>query len=159
MSFAVNGMNLFAGTNGYGVFLSTNNCIRWYSVQTGLTNGNVYALAISDTNIYAGTDDGVFLSTNNGGSWAAVNTGLTNRYISDFAISGINLFVGTTLGGVFLSTNNGTSWIAINTGLTDSTVNCLAICDTNLFAGTNSGIWRLRYTEVYPIGWTVLGEK
>ena len=62
-----------------GVFLSTNNGTSWTAVNTGLTNTYVYALAVSGTNLFAGTyGGGVFLSTNNGTSWTAVNTGLTN---------------------------------------------------------------------------------
>ncbi|MCK7528687.1 MAG: hypothetical protein MZV64_69585 [Ignavibacteriales bacterium] len=42
----------------------------------------VSALAVSGTNLFAGTmAGGVFLSTNNGTSWTAVNTGLTNTYV------------------------------------------------------------------------------
>ncbi|MCK7528688.1 MAG: hypothetical protein MZV64_69590 [Ignavibacteriales bacterium] len=65
-----------------GVFLSTNNGTSWTAVNTGLTNTNVRALAVSGTNLFAGTDGGgVFLSTNNGTSWTAVNTGLTNTNV------------------------------------------------------------------------------
>jgi hypothetical protein len=53
--FAVNGTNLFAGTYGSGVFLSTNNGTSWVSVSTGLTNTNVEALAVSGTDLFAGT--------------------------------------------------------------------------------------------------------
>ena len=45
--FAVSGTNLFAGTDGGGVFLSTNNGTSWTAVNTGLTNTYVYALAVS----------------------------------------------------------------------------------------------------------------
>ena len=47
MSLAVSGTNLFAGTYGGGVFLSTNNGTSWTAVNTGLTNTDVYALAVS----------------------------------------------------------------------------------------------------------------
>ena len=83
------------------------------------------ALAVSGTNLFAGTDGGVFLSTNNGTSWTAVNTGLTNTVCLVLLPSrGTNLFAGTDGGGVFLSTNNGTSWTAVNTGLTNTYVMC-----------------------------------
>jgi hypothetical protein len=58
---AVNGSNLFAGTNRGGVFLSTNPALRdasWTAVNTGLTNTHVFALAVSGTNLFAGTDGG-----------------------------------------------------------------------------------------------------
>jgi ligand-binding sensor domain-containing protein len=87
-------------------------------VQTnGPYGGEIRALAVSGTNLYAGTwDSGVFLSTNNGASWRAVNAGLGNHYVSALAVSDTNLFAGT-YDGVFLSTNNGTSWTSMNSGL------------------------------------------
>jgi hypothetical protein len=86
---------------GGGVFLSTNNGTSWTAVNNGLTNTFVRALAVSGTNLFAGTVEGggVFLSTNNGTSWTA--TGLTNRDVMAFAISGTNLFAGTWGGGVW----------------------------------------------------------
>ncbi len=83
------------------MFLSTNNGASWTEVNNGLTNTNVFAFAVSGTNLFAGTlGGGVFLSTNNGTSWTAVNTGLTNTYVRAFAVSGTNLFAGTG-GGVW----------------------------------------------------------
>jgi hypothetical protein len=76
-ALAVSGTNLFAGTFGGGVFLSTNNGTSWTAVNTGLTNLYVFALAVSGTNLFAGTYyGGVFRSTNNGTSWTTVNSGL-----------------------------------------------------------------------------------
>jgi photosystem II stability/assembly factor-like uncharacterized protein len=128
--------NLFAGTSGGGVFISTNNGTNW--TQTGLAP-YVYALAVSGTNLFAGTPSGVFLSTNNGTSWTAVNTGLTNVGVRALAVSGTNLFAGTEGDGVWLSTNNGASWTEVNTGLTSTEVRALAVSGTNLFAGTYGG--------------------
>ncbi|MGH7600078.1 MAG: regulator, partial [bacterium] len=47
LCFAVNGSNLFAGTFGGGVFLSTNNGTNWTAVNTGLTNTVVRSLAVN----------------------------------------------------------------------------------------------------------------
>ena len=95
--------------NFSSVCLSTNNGTSWTAVNSGLTNTFVQALAVSGTNIFAGTfvgrggmwGGGVFLSTNNGTSWTAVNSGLTNTAINAFAVSGTNLFAGTYGGGVW----------------------------------------------------------
>jgi len=145
--FAVNGSNLFAGTDG-GVFRSTNNGTSWTAVNTGLTDTYVLSLAVSGSNLFAGTDGGVFRSTNNGTSWTAVNTGLTNTDVSSLAVNGSNLFAGTG-DGVFLSTNNGTSWTAVNTGLTSRIVDALAVNGSNLFAGTeDGGVWRRPLSEM-----------
>ncbi len=121
---AVSGTNLFAGTGRGGVFLSTNNGTSWTAVNNGLTNTNVYALAVSPasggtggTNLFAGTwGDGVFLSTNNGISWTAVNTGLTNTRVWSLAVSPAS---GRTGG-------------------------------TNLFAGTDGSVWRRPLAEMVP---------
>jgi hypothetical protein len=59
------GTNLFAGTEGGGVFLSTNNGTSWTAVNTGLTHTYVLSLAVSPatgeaggTNLFAGTEGG-----------------------------------------------------------------------------------------------------
>jgi hypothetical protein len=111
----------------------------------------VYSLAVSGTNIFAGTwNCGIFLSTNNGISWTAVNNGLMGISINALAVSpngtaDTNIFAGTGTGGIFLSTNNGTSWTAVNNGLpTNYWVSSIAIFSngiwgTNLLAGTSIG--------------------
>lgn len=50
--------NLFAGTSGSGVFLSTNDGASWTAVNSSLTNTAVLALATSGTNLFAGTQGG-----------------------------------------------------------------------------------------------------
>ncbi len=142
LSFAITGVNLFAGTDSGGVFLSTNNGATWTAVNSGLTDTTVRSLAASGANLFAGTHaGGVFLSTNNGSSWTAVNSGLTNTAVNSLVTSSANLFAGTG-GGVFLSTDNGSTWAAVNSGLTNTVVYSLATSGANLFAGTNgSGVW------------------
>jgi len=117
----------------------------------GPYGGFVYALAVSGTNIFAGTNDGVYLSTNNGTSWTEVDSGLTYTYVQALAVSGTNLFAGTDA-GVFLSTNNGTSWKEASTGLTNTYVNALAVSGMNLFAGTwSGGVWRRPLSEMTSV--------
>jgi hypothetical protein len=53
-SLLVAGSNIFAGT-GEGVYLSTNNGVSWTTVNSGLSNLYIYALAAIDKNIFAGT--------------------------------------------------------------------------------------------------------
>lgn len=49
--------------NAIGVFRSTNNGLSWNSINTGLTNPNVWSLAINPNGyIFAGTKGGVFRS-------------------------------------------------------------------------------------------------
>ena len=129
--------NLFAGSSGGGVFLSTNNGASWTAASQGLSNGSVATLAVAGNKIFAGTSGGgVFLSSNGGGSWVQASNGLTCLDIWCMAVSGTNLFAGTHGGGIFRSTNEGGSWAAVNGGLKDTIVECISVHGTNLLAGT-----------------------
>src|SRR5208283_3498388 len=100
--FAISGTNLFAGTNGGGVFLSNDNGTSWTPVNKGLSNTVVNALAVSDAGIFAGTNGGgVFLSNDNGTSWTSVNEGLTSTVVNALAVSDAGIFAGTPSGDVF----------------------------------------------------------
>ena len=166
--FAVSGTNIFAGAEDSNnpqlccrglVLLSTDNGANWTSVSTGIVTKQVSALAISDTNIFAGTFGGgsMYLSTNNGTSWTEINTGMADAdtIVSTLAISGTNIFAGTVGGGVYLSTDAGANWTAVNTGLTDlRVVSSLATSGTNIFAGTSGGVF---FSTDSGANWTETG--
>jgi ligand-binding sensor domain-containing protein len=143
--FAVSGSNLFAGTQGSGILLSTDNASSWKAVNSGLTNTSILSLAVSPTgtsgtNIFAGTNgEGVFLSTNNGTSWEAVNKGISSSNITAIVVSGKKMFAGTIFDGVFSSTDNGANWTPA--GLAKTYIGSLLISETNLFAGSSDGIF------------------
>ena len=141
-ALVVSGTNLFAGTSGDGVFLSTNNGTSWTQVNSGLANKNVYALAVSpngagDTNLFAGTyGGGVYLSTNNGLSWNGYDA--TFPYVKALSVSDTNIFVGSFSSGVCCFSESG-GWR--QDGLLYTHVNAFVVYDTNVFAGTLSGIF------------------
>ena len=56
--FAISATDIFVGTGGDGVFMSTDNGITWTQVNTGLTNKSVASLTIADIYIFAGTFGG-----------------------------------------------------------------------------------------------------
>lgn len=100
-SLAVEGTNIFAGATFDGVFLSTDNGTYWSPVNNGLKGYqkiSLGALALSGTNVFAGTDSGVFLSTDNGANWTAVNSGLGNDTINAIGVTGTDLYAGTNGG-------------------------------------------------------------
>jgi len=119
---------LYAGTDGHGVYKSTNGGSTWNFVNTGLTNLVVRALALdptTPTTLYAGTESGVFKSTNGGSTWSPVNTGLTTIFTGlDLVVRALALdpTTPTTLytsiynGGVFKSTNGGSTWNPAGSG-------------------------------------------
>src|SRR5258707_14431885 len=81
------------------LFTTTNPLLAQWVQSYGPYGGFVNSLAVSDTNLYAGTyGGGVFLSTNNGASWT--QTGLRNTNVYALDVSGTNLFAGTVGDGV-----------------------------------------------------------
>jgi hypothetical protein len=137
-ALAVNGTNLFAGTNGGGVFLSTDDGTMWNPVNTGLANLNVKALLVSQPKIIAGTDDGVFRSTNNGTTWTEVPCGV-DPSVTAFTTNGSSFYAGTNGLGVFRSTDHGAHWILVDNGLPNQVPNEICACGSNLFAGVSDG--------------------
>jgi hypothetical protein len=143
----INDINIFAGTDN-GIFISSNNDTDW--VKLGLSNKDVFSLAVSGSNIFAGSSfDGIFFSSDNGTNWTQANNGLpTDTSVYCFAESGTNIFAGVG-GNVFLSTNNGTTWKQMNDGLPYNYVLSLAVIGSNVFAGTyGTGVWKRPLSEL-----------
>jgi hypothetical protein len=116
---------LYAGTDGAGVFRSTDDGASW--AQTALTRISVTSFAEMGTRIFAGTiGGGVFRSDDGGNSWQAMNHELTSIVqtvgfrppdVLALTVWGGSLYVstrdnigGVPTGGVFRSDNRGNSW-------------------------------------------------
>ena len=135
-SFAIQDSNIFAGTWDAGVFFSTNNGNSWTALNSGtIFPSNVNALAIRDSNIFAGCDGGVFLSTDFGNNWMAINSGIPS-YVSVFtlAINDSNILAGTYEYGVYKSSNNGSSWAV--SSLNSNSIWAMVSRDSNIFEGS-----------------------
>ena len=150
LAFVASKTNRYAGTQRDGVFRSRNaSPARWGAINSGLANTSVYALALIDTNVFAGTDGGVFVRkdsssrADSGKVWRPALSGITDTRIRCLASSGTNLYAGTRYGGVFMTTDLGGSWNAVNQGLNHLDVRSLAFKGTDLFAGTDGGVYRL----------------
>lgn len=143
------GSDLYAGVSNLmgtmttnGVHRSTDGGATWTHLTSGMTYRKVYALAVSGTDIFAGTyDGGVYRSTDNGASWSAANSGLTDLNVMTLAVCGTDLYAGTYGGGVFKSVDNGSSWSAVNNGVTGTNVLSFAVVGSAVFAGTDSGLF------------------
>jgi ligand-binding sensor domain-containing protein len=121
------------------VFTSANPLHAQWIQTNGPYGGSILTLAVSGTNVFAGTYGGVFISTDNGSTWTQVNTGLTNTDVNALVFCGTNVFAGTWGGGIFLL--SGFNWTAVNTGLTNTLIHALTFSGTNLLAGTYSGVY------------------
>ena len=87
--------NLFAGTEGGGVFLSSNDGASWQDVNNGLDDSaTVYSLAIGGSNVFAGTNGLIYHSTNSGASWEVTDSSIFDL-AECIAISDSNFFAGT----------------------------------------------------------------
>lgn len=139
-SIYVSGSNIFAGSAGNGIYLSTNEGNNWSTINEGLTNLFVYGIAGLGSEIFAGTNSGIFKSTNNGANWFSSNTGITNNYIMSLGVSGIYIFAGTS-SNLYLSTNNGGLWNEVMNGLPAANYNSVFSYGANLYAGSSCGVY------------------
>ncbi|MBI5476049.1 MAG: hypothetical protein HY964_04855 [Ignavibacteriales bacterium] len=105
---------LYAGAFGWGVFKSIDGGITWLNYKTGLTNTHVRSiLVLSDTVVFAGTNDGVYKTTNGGNTWTlSVSTTNSIRSLAYDKYTGF-IYAASYGSGMFKSTNLGTSWTTV----------------------------------------------
>ncbi|MCU0406860.1 MAG: T9SS type A sorting domain-containing protein [Ignavibacteriaceae bacterium] len=144
-----------------GVFKTTNSGVNWTQINSGLTNTQVQAMGISNSNpnvLYAGTapgaNDGVYKSTNGGSSWTRVVNGITEPAGSfgmqafavhptnpDIAYCAIFNATANPTNGLYKTTDGGANWFPIINGIgTIRTFLSLAMSPTDpntLYAGTS----------------------
>jgi ligand-binding sensor domain-containing protein len=142
-ALAIDGSNIYAGTDNGLVFLSVNNGLNWTNVSSfgGNSYPRIREIAVLENRVFVATPQGVYVSSDNGASWVEFNSGLPQTINYCFAVSGSNIFAGTEGGGVFLSNIYSTTWTAVNNYLASPNVYSLFISGTNLFAGTDKGIF------------------
>ncbi len=137
----VNDGKVYAGTDGGGVFVSSDNGQNWKATR-GIRGFQVFSLAAFNGNLFAGTTGGqIFISTDGGQNWEFYGGGIpTNITTYDFAVSGGRLYAATLGDGVWRMGDNPYTWErAGTTGLTNLLVYTLAVSGANLFAGTAGG--------------------
>ena len=134
------GTNIFAGSSGGGVFLSTNNGNSWKLI--GLKNVDVVSLAVSGTHVFAGTNgSGIFISDDNGKTWREAEIPLQRPNIFAFAVvpgsdGNATIFAGTFYDGVYRSTDYGSHWVNTSDQKLPTEISCLAFRDSILYAGS-----------------------
>ncbi len=121
------------------IFIWSNTSVGQWQQANGPCAANVYALAVSDSNLYAGTAGGVFLSTDGGADWSSIAAGLPQYfYATKLLTNGTEIFAGG-IGGVYVSTDEGKIWTAVDNGLTDTRITALNVLGQTLYAGTEGG--------------------
>ncbi|MBK7259909.1 MAG: T9SS type A sorting domain-containing protein [Ignavibacteriae bacterium] len=103
ISLAANGSSMYAGTEGAGVFLSTDDGATWVNRSAGLTDSNVTALHVDGQTLFAGTSHGgVFFSRDDGMRWHAFGDGLGTDEVRALASNGEDLYAAIAWNGVWV---------------------------------------------------------
>ncbi|MHB8071379.1 MAG: WD40/YVTN/BNR-like repeat-containing protein [Candidatus Cryosericum sp.] len=137
---------------GQGLFASSDEGLRWKSVQPGPTTPWIDSLAedVSAGRMYAGTDtDGVIVSRDGGTTWSAAGKGLSTILSVSGAVNSIatttdgTAYAGTAARGVARSSDGGATWQRINSGLPDIDVRHIVVEGTTVYALTAHRLVRL----------------
>jgi photosystem II stability/assembly factor-like uncharacterized protein len=128
------GNDIYAATNGHGIFKSQNNGSTWTALTPVTGSSHIYSVAKAGNNLFAGTAGiGVYKSGDDGTTWAEVNEGLTSKTIHMLTPVGNNLFAATS-NGLFLSKNNGSNWAL--SGLPGINIITVKADNNKIYAGT-----------------------
>lgn len=153
---------VYAGTDGAGVYRSTDAGATWGAASVGLTDQHIYALALDPFDpqlAYAATLDGVFMTQNGGTAWFAAGGALPSiaktLHVDPQFPSW--LYAATQTDGVFMSHDRGATWQALPLdGFGGLSINALALgapsyhCRT-LYAATSWGVWAYNlYADALP---------
>ncbi len=135
---------IYAGTNLYGIYKSTDKGNSWIEKNNGIYGYKIVReLFVYHQNVFAGTEGTLFKSTNMGNSWHAINIGANTIACMTNSRRG-DIFAGALQGGMFKSTDEGTSWERIayfgaNAILFDSTENIYANRTSEVYRSSNYG--------------------
>jgi hypothetical protein len=143
----VGGQFTDAGENAKADHIAKWNGSNWSALGSGL-NGNVFAIAVSGSDVYAGGDfidaGGIasadYIAKWNGSNWSALGSGL-NGAVSAIVISGSEVYVGGGFGNAGRVGNtfciakwNGSNWSALGDGL-NGAVSAIAISGSIVYVG------------------------
>jgi photosystem II stability/assembly factor-like uncharacterized protein len=145
-SFAEHNGNLYAGTNGDGVLISTDGAVTWTQMRVGLPSiANVYQLLSDGPTIIAGVGggtNGLFRSDDNGVSWyQLITTGLPEYFVPTKLLKAGANYVTTGGEGIFIS-QDGTAWTQAHGWgpvLYQASIATIDRVGTTLYAGTHFG--------------------
>jgi photosystem II stability/assembly factor-like uncharacterized protein len=142
-TISANAGTLYAGTNGGGIYTSSDDGASWSSFSsTGLDNDIITRVLFDGTTWYAGTGGGVYKSTDSGANWIKMVTGMKAHTVNALLTDGTNVYAGTAGGGIFKSIDSGSSWVTINSGITGKNYMVFSLLRyaTDIYAGTSGGV-------------------
>ena len=102
---------LYVGTEGQGVYTSTDLGAHWTTINDGLASLDVYSVAETQAGtLLAATKQGIYRSTNYGVLWS--NAFETSRFYSVWSQDGLTLASG--VGNLYRSADDGVSWTHVS---------------------------------------------
>jgi photosystem II stability/assembly factor-like uncharacterized protein len=131
---------LFAGVEGVGLFLSSDNGLSWKTSDSKFSNLRMFRMIGDSGNLLLSSDGGVFLSRDSGSTWTPFDTKLISRCRIS-AVDHSNLYASSS-NGIFFSSDFGKNWIASNNGLSKTYILSFAVKGNALFAETGSGLFK-----------------
>jgi hypothetical protein len=165
----INDSFIIAGTDGDGIFVSTDDGENWTSSNRGLQDTLIHTILILGNTIFAGTETGVSVSTDNGENWRSINSGLSGLGVWSLEVSAgtagdTTIFAGSW-SGVYSSTDRGEHWKITGVSNTAAPVHSIVVFDRYVYAATvGEGIFLSRdngltwwnfyvrpYADDYPI--------
>jgi photosystem II stability/assembly factor-like uncharacterized protein len=150
-----NSGTVYLGTNGDGIFKSTDGGADWNAANVGLTAMHIDAVAVDpqhESTIYAATWTRFFKSEDGGLTWRSSQWGIPALFVSAIAIDPQNPSTiyagadsqedGSFLGGVFRSMDGGTSWSSTSLRCPVANLAIDKLDSNTLYAGTNCGLYK-----------------
>jgi len=148
-TIVVKDSSIFVGTDGDGIFVSTNNGENWKSINEGLQSKIVHTILINrktlpagQARIFAGTETGVSVSTDNGENWRSINSGLSGLGVWSLEArtdpAGDTTIFAGAWSGLYSSTDWGENWEATSLSSTTTPVNSIIIYKNFIYAATFS---------------------
>lgn len=133
---------LYAGTQGDGIFVSSDEGKSWTSINQGLGNLTIRKFAEINKRLYAGTNDGLYLLDDKGQKWK-LEYGNKLLQVNGILRFDNEIYIGTNQ-GVFKSVIGQNNWEHVlkdrslhNIGLADNTL--YALVYNELFASKDKG--------------------
>ena len=119
---------LFAGTDGSGIFRSTDLGQTWdnlsrLDIDPYVSGVAVTFAAMENCHVFQGTAQGIYRSTDRGNDWTKLTNGIPqfDRTTCLYSATTGYLYAGLFERGLFRSSDDGTSWTRLTNGLDDST--------------------------------------
>ena len=136
------GTTFYVGTQEQGVFLLNEGWDSWLNL--GLEGHSITKISVSETNVYARTDQGEIYSLNGHQEpWELIEDTMAHRRFAQSRRVDNKLFVLSAREGLLRSVDGGNSWIRLNDGIEHVSIETVEIDGTEFYIGTTQhGVYK-----------------